>query len=308
MNVLIIGASGFIGRELVKELDQNGHRPVAVTRNTWHARDILGKSVTIVEWDGISPVHLAKALMGIDAVVNLAGENIGSGRWTDRRKRKIINSRINTGKVLKDAIKISNAKPSVLIQGSAIGYYGYKVDEPADENHPAGTGFVAALTEEWELSVSAAATLVPRIVFLRTGLVLGKNGGLMEKMLLPFRFHIGSIIGPGNQWMSWIHISDLVKAIRFLIENKNCSGPYNLTAPNPVQMRPFIETIGRTIEKPVRFKVPGLLLKIALGKMARETVLASQNILPAKLLEEQFEFEYRELAPALEDLLSIKKS
>lgn len=307
MNILIIGATGFIGRELVKELEQNGHRPVAVTRNTWHARDILGKTTEIAEWDGISPVDLAKKLAGIDAIVNLAGENIASGRWTAERKRKIINSRINTGKLLKDAIKISNAKPSVLIQGSAIGYYGTPVEEPADESRPAGTGFMAALTEEWELSVSAAAGMVPRIVFLRTGLVLGKNGGILEKMLLPFRFHSGAVIGSGRQWMSWIHISDLAKAIRFLIENGQCSGPYNLTAPNPVQMKTFIETIGKTIGKPVRFKVPGLILKLALGKMAKETVLASQNILPVKLLEEKFEFEYPLLADSLENLLSIKK-
>jgi uncharacterized protein (TIGR01777 family) len=308
MNILIIGATGFIGRELMKELEQNGHLPVAITRNSWKAREIFGEKAEIIEWDGISPGNLARNFAGIDAIVNLAGENIASGRWTKKRKKEITESRIKTGKLLRDAIRISNVKPSVLIQGSAIGFYGPLVEEPAGESSNAGNGFMADLTQDWESSVEAAGKMVPRIVLIRTGLVLGKNGGLLEKMVLPFKYNFGTVIGSGNQWMSWIHIKDQVKAIRFLLENQKSSGPYNLTAPNPVQMKAFIESIGETLGKPVRFKVPGFFLKAALGKMAKDTVLSSQNIYPGKLLKEGFDFEYPQLLPALKNLLINQKS
>ena len=308
MNILIIGATGFIGRELMKELEQSGHRPVAVTRNTWKAREIFGKKTEIVEWDGISPGNLARNFAGIDAIVNLAGESIASGRWTKKRRKEISESRINTGKLIRDAIRISNVKPSVLIQGSAIGYYGIRVEEPAEENHPAGDGFMADLTQDWESSVAIAGKMIRRVVIIRTGLVLGKGGELLDRMVLPFKLNFGTVIGSGNQWMSWIHMNDQVRAIRFLLENEFCSGPYNLTSPNPARMQYFIESIGETLGKPVRLKVPGFFLKIALGKMAKETVLSSQNIYPGKLLKDGFDFEYPELVPALKSLLNNGKS
>jgi uncharacterized protein (TIGR01777 family) len=308
MRILIIGATGFIGRELMKELALHGHEPVAVSRNIKKAREILGNRAEIVECDGLSPAVLAGHLAATDAIVNLAGENIASGRWTSQKKKLITESRINTGQVLTEAIRLSLVKPKVLIQGSAIGYYGTPVEIPAGEDQPAGTGFMADLTRAWEASVAPAGNMIPRIILIRTGLVLGKNGGLLEKMALPFKFYCGTVIGSGKQWMSWIHISDEVRAIRFLLENNNCSGPYNLTAPNPVSMRSFIKFIGKTLRKPAWLIVPGIFLRAALGEMAVETVLASQNIYPGKLLNEGFIFEFLHLPGALNDLLNEKIS
>lgn len=307
MNILIIGATGFIGRELVKELEQSGHKVVAVSRNALKAKNILGEQVEIAEWNGTSPAELAKLISGMDAVINLAGESIASGRWTARRKQLITASRIQTGRLLEEAVRLSPVAPSVLIQGSAIGYYGTPVEFPADENQPAGTGFIAELTMEWEASVESAGKMIPRIIYLRTGLVLGKNGGLLEKMLLPFRFYCGTVIGSGKQWMSWIHINDQVRAIRFLLENGQSAGAYNLTAPKPVMMKDFISVISKTIKKPAWLKVPGFFLKFALGEMADETILSSQNIFPGKLLKEGFTFNYSALSSALENLLIEKK-
>lgn len=304
MRVLIIGATGFIGRELMKELADAGHQPVAVSRNAHKAREILGSRVEIFEWDGLSPAVLAGHVAATEAIVNLAGENIASGRWSSRRKKLITESRINTGRMLTEAIRLSTIKPAVLVQGSAIGFYGTPVEIPIDEDHPAGTGFIADLTRSWEASVAPAGNMIPRIVMIRTGLVLGKNGGLLGKMVMPFKLYCGTVIGSGKQWMSWIHIRDEVKAIRFLLENKNCTGPFNLTAPVPVRMEFFINSIGKTLGKPAWLKVPGIFLRAALGEMARETVLSSQNIYPAKLLKEGFKFEYIHLQDALMNLLT----
>jgi uncharacterized protein (TIGR01777 family) len=194
----------------------------------------------------------------------------------------------------------------VLIQGSAIGYYGSPVDEPAGESHASGRGFIAELTRDWENAIRPAEDLV-RLVTIRTGLVLGKNGGILDKMLLPFRFGTGSILGSGKQWMSWIHMNDMTGAIRFLLEQNNCSGPYNLTTPSPVRMKEFIQTTGKILNRPVLLKVPAFILRTALGKMAEETILASQNIRPVKLLDEGYQFRYTCLSKALENIISPGK-
>ena len=303
MRILIIGATGFIGRELVKELSANGHQPVAVSRNANKARKILGNHIKILEWDGKSAETLSGHLDGIEGIVNLTGESIASGRWSKTRKKALIDSRIEIGRLMSEAILMSDSKPGVLIQGSATGFYGTPVDKPTDENHPAGTGFLSDLTKAWESAVGSVKEDIPRIVFIRTGLVLGRNGGLLEKMLLPFKFYSGTTLGSGQQWMSWIHIEDEIKAIRFLLESKAASGPYNLTAPNPVQMKSFIRSLSITLGKPAWLRVPEIFLKTALGEMAKETVLASQNIIPAKLDREGFVFRYPHLKSALIDLL-----
>jgi uncharacterized protein len=308
VRVLIIGATGFIGKELVKELAAAGHFPVAVSRNMSKARAIFGPKTEIAEWDGYSAESLSSHITGIDAVVNLAGESIASGRWTEKRKKKIRESRIGTGKILVDALKLSQKKPRVIIQGSAIGIYGSPVETAADESQAQGKGFMAELTGDWESAIKPAQGNAGRMIFIRTGLVLGQNGGILDKMLLPFRFYAGTILGSGKQWMSWIHITDQVRAIRFLLENPHCDGAYNLTAPHPVRMKEFIHTIGSILRRPVWMKIPGFVLIALLGEMARETVLASQNILPERLLSEGFSFDYNKLRPALEIILFKKKA
>lgn len=303
MRILIIGATGFIGRELMKELANAGHQPVAVTRDAGRAGKVLEKSAEIVEWEGHSPAILAEYISQADAIVNLAGKNLASGRWTSRRKKQILDSRVRTGLLLTEAIRLSGSKPGVLIQASAMGFYGTPVESLADEGHPAGKGFLAGLAHDWEDSIRDAGNFVPRIIMIRSGLVLAKKEGLMKKLLLPFRFYSGAVIGSGRQWMSWIHIQDEVRAIRFLIENEKCAGPYNLTAPEPVSMKFLVSSIGKTIRKPAWLRVPAIFLKAALGEMARETVLSSQNIYPAKLLKEGFKFKYPHLPDALRNLL-----
>jgi uncharacterized protein len=307
MKVLIIGATGFIGRQLMKELAKAGHTPVGVSRNSLKAREILGPEAEIAEWDGLSAQSLATRMEGMDAMVNLAGESVASGLWTERRKKIITGSRIETSRLMVEGIRLASARPGLILQGSAIGYYGSPVDEPADENNPPGKGFMAELTLDWESETMRANSLVNRIVILRTGLVLGKEQGILKKMLLPFRFGFGTVMGSGRQWMSWIHISDQVRAIRFLIENDKCSGAFNLTAPCPVSMNEFIRTTGKVLGKPVLMKVPGLFFKAGLGKMAEETILSSQYIIPAKLQREGFSFLFSNLEPALVNLLNPKQ-
>jgi uncharacterized protein len=304
MQILIIGATGFIGRELVKELLENGHRPVAVTRNTASARGIFGGHIDLQSWDGLSAPGLAAIMEGSAAVINLAGENIGASRWTNERKKLLTESRVRTGEIISEAARLVSAKPEILIQGSAIGIYGTPLESATDESSPAGKGFMAGLTAKWEASVLPAKDYIPRIAWIRTGLVLGRNGGLLAKILLPFRFYSGTVIGPGNQWMSWIHMRDQVRAIRFILENEKASGPYNLTAPEPVRMKEFIKLTGQISGRPVWLKAPAWALKALLGEMADETVLASQNIYPGKLLKDGFSFEYTKPGPALANLLT----
>lgn len=306
MKVLIIGATGFIGQELLKEYTAAGHIVAGISRNRQKAAKILGPGTEIKEWDGISTGNLAGMLHGWDAVVNLAGESIASGRWTAKRKAKISESRIRTSRLLLEAVTLASSWNGVIIQGSAIGYYGSPVDIPADESHPPGPGFMAELTSDWESAILPAEKMLSRLVIIRTGLVLGKDGGLLQKMLLPFRFGSGAILGSGKQWMSWIHITDLVRAIRFLTESIESTGPYNLTAPNPVIMKEFVRTTGRVLGKPSWIKVPAILISSALGPMGKETVLASQHILPTRLLEEGFNFNFPILETALADLLNEK--
>jgi uncharacterized protein len=304
MRVLIIGATGFIGRELMTELRKNGHQPVAVSRNSVKAAEILGKDTEILEWNGRSASDLALKITGFETIINLAGENLAAGRWTGRRKKQLTESRVNTGRLLAEAIRSSSGRPSVLVQGSAIGIYGTRVNQVADESSPIGTGFIANLTADWESSVTSLNGIVPRIIRIRTGLVLGKNGGVLERMMLPFKFYSGAVLGPGTQMMSWIHIKDEVRAIRFLIENAQTSGPYNLVAPSPVNMKSFIKTLANISGKPAWLRVPSWALMTALGEMAEETVLASQVIYPGRLLQEGFRFEYDQLKSALNNLLN----
>jgi uncharacterized protein (TIGR01777 family) len=307
MHLLIIGATGFIGRELVKELELAGHQVLAVSRSARKAGEIFGNQTKTAAWDGKSAEGLAALLPGIDGIVNLAGENIAAGRWTEKRKEILTRSRVQTGKLLAAAVRLSESKPEVIIQGSAIGLYGTPVENPSGESLKAGTGFLSELTAEWESSVLEAGPFVKRIVMIRTGLVLGQEG-LLEKMLLPFRFYCGTTLGNGRQWLSWIHIRDEVRAIRFLLESRSSSGPYNLTSPGPVKMQEFIKSISQITHKPAWFKVPRIILKAALGEMAEQTILSSQNIYPEKLLKEGFQFDFRGLTGALENLLTGKKA
>jgi uncharacterized protein (TIGR01777 family) len=306
MRIIIIGATGFIGRELCKAIRGEDYKVVAVSRNAERARKILDKDTAVLEWDGKSSGPLTDHIGKSSAIINLAGESIASRRWTKQRKKILTESRTLTTRLLSDAISKANSKPSVVIQASAIGYYGTPLESPTDEDQPTGSGFLAELVDDWETAIEPAGNYVKRLVIARTGLVLGKGGDLLEKMLLPFRFYSGTVIGSGRQWMSWIHLQDHVRAIKFLLENEGSSGAYNLVSPNPVRMKEFIGTLADVVRKPAWFKLPGFVLKAALGEMAEETILSSQNIIPAKLLKEGFVFNYPHVKFALENLIHHK--
>lgn len=303
MKILIIGATGFIGSHLSENLASNGHIVTIASRDPDKAARLLGRRFTYVQWDGKNPETIVDPLSSADGVVNLAGENLAAGRWTDQRKEGFLRSRVEPGKALVEAIRAAARRPSVLIQASATGIYGTAADKPAGEVREAGTGYLADLTRQWEGSVKGVSDSGVRLAVIRTGLVLGRQAGILPKLSRAFDFGIGVIPGGGNQWLPWIHIRDEVEAIRFLIENPRSAGAFNLTAPNPVTMRHMVQAIGRIRKRPAWFRIPAPLLRMALGEMADQTVLASQDILPEALLDAGYIFNHAQLEDALHNLL-----
>jgi len=303
MKVLIIGATGFIGRPLFQRLLERGHEVYVFTRNYERARKVLQGGAHFVQWSSDEYIVLQEYAHKVDAVINLAGEQLSSGRWTLERKHKILSSRVNIGKAISFALDRSQDKPYLLIQGSAIGFYGFSPNHTFREGMPVGKGFLPMVTMQWEESVRHVDDYNTRKVFIRTGLVLGKEGGMLPVMMLPFRFFAGGYPGSGNQWVSWIHIDDQVRAIIDLLESENASGVYNLTSPNPVRMRDFAKILGKVMGRPCWTRMPGFLLKAFLGDMARETILSGQRVLPRRLDDHHFRFEHPDLEEALTDIL-----
>jgi len=306
MKVLVIGGTGFIGAHLVERLLEREHEVTIFTRNEKKARTRFGNRVHAIQWKTDEFVLLQEYAHKVHAVINLAGENIAGKKWTAYQKRKILSSRVNIGKSLSHAIQKSQDKPYLLLQASAIGFYGFSESEEFTEDAPAGEGFLPMVTKHWEDTIRKVKGDKTRKVFLRTGIILGEKGGMLPKMMLPFRWWIGGHIGSGKQWLSWIHIDDEVNAIIYLLEKKDSEGAYNLTAPNPVRMKTFAKTLGETMGKPSWFPVPGFILKAIYGDMAKETMLKGQKVLPKRLLDEGFQFKFTKLDNALEDLLNKK--
>jgi hypothetical protein len=234
-----------------------------------------------------------------DAVVNLAGENIAEGRWTDERKRRLISSRLDATAALVEALHRAPSPRRVFVNASATGYYGNRADDELDENANRGSGFLAELVGRWE-EAARAAEAVARLVVLRFGVALAREGGALQKMLLPFRMGLGGPIGNGQQWMSWIGRDDAVRMIEWAIDNTNVRGVYNATAPQPVRNRDFARALGRAVSRPAFMPAPAFALKAAFGEMAEEALLAGQRVLPRRAEREGFRFE----APALDQALS----
>lgn len=303
MNTLIIGGSGYLGRYLADHLVDNGHRVFVSSRNIAKAQKLLGKRFTYVEWDGKTSGPLAAHLEDTDVVVNLSGENIAGGRWTGARKKRLFNSRVGTGEALTEAFRMTVNKPSALIQASATGIYGPAAGTPAGEKRGAGNGFLAGLCVRWEGSVKDVEEMNVRVVYLRTGPILGPHSPFLTNIVLPFRFGMGVVLGNGRQYLPWIHLRDEIRAIRFLLENKSAIGPFNLTSPEPVTMSQLVRTIGKIRRQPSWIHIPAFFLKLILGEMAGETILASQDILPEALHEAGFAFEFPDIQSALENLL-----
>jgi len=301
MKVAVTGATGFIGKALCNELAPKNN-VIALTRSLEKAQAILDKAVEIIQWNPNMPGGWEKYLENSDAIVNLAGTNLASGRWTKKLKAKILDSHIKTSKALIQAIKTLKAKPKAIITASAIGFYGNRADEKLDEESRGGVGFLAGVAQEIEDCSREFETLGLRSVVIRTGVVLGASGGALPKIRMPFKFYLGGYWGSGDQWMSWISLADELAAIEFLIENSNLYGVFNLTSPEPLRNRQLFQILAAVLKKPCWLPIPAFVLKITFGEIANELFLASQRVYPKKLINAGFDFKYSELEKALEPI------
>jgi len=307
MKIVVTGATGFIGRALCNELAKE-HNVIALTRRPEKASILFEKPVDIIKWNPKYMDGWEKCLDGSDAIVNLAGTNLASGRWSKNFKAEILDSRIQASNVLIQAIENSKAKPKAIITASAIGFYGNRTDEKLDEESRGGFGFLGGVAQEIEECSKIFETLGLRSIVIRTGIVLGSSGGALPKMTMPFKFYLGGYWGPGNQWMSWISLADEVAAIKFLIGNSNLYGAFNLTSPEPMQNQHFFQTLAAELKKPCWLPIPAFALKIMFGEMAEELFLAGQRVYPRKLINAGFEFKYSELKKALESIEFERKN
>ena len=296
MTVVLAGGSGFLGRRLRAQLERDGHRVLNLTRSP--RPDRAGD----LAWQPDGPLEkLAPHLEGVDAIVNLAGENIAGASWSEARKAQLRNSRLlATGSIVR-AMTACERPPKVLISGSAVGYYGPHGDEVVTERTPPGSDFLARLCVDWEEEARAGAPSRTRLVIIRSGLVLGADGGALKKMLLPFKLGLGATLGAGQQYMPWVHLDDWVAMVIWLISADRATGAFNASAPTPVTNRDFTRTLGRVLRRPAVFQAPAFVLKLALGELS-SMLLTGQRVIPAAAEELGFRFAYRELEPALRSL------
>lgn len=302
MRVIVTGATGFIGRALCRALQEDCEL-VALSRDVGKAAETVGPYAKVVEWDARTTGGWTTYVDGADAVVSLAGENVGSGRWTTTKRNDILQSRINSAGAVVGAVIGARSKPAVVVQASAIGYYGSRGDEVLEERCSPGSGHLAHVCHQVESIAAKIETAGVRSVRVRTGVVLGVDGGALPRLIQPFRLHLGGHLGTGRQWFSWISLADEIRAIRFLIEGRSLRGPFNLTSPNPVMMRSFCKTLGEVLNKPAWTAVPGFAVRLALGEMADEVVLASQKVVPKRLLDAGFEFRHPDVRVALTTII-----
>lgn len=296
MTVVLAGGSGFLGSRLRVHLERDGHRVFNLTRAPragstgdlgWHPDD--------------APEKLAPHLEGIDAVVNLAGENIAGAAWSEARKAQLRSSRLVATRTIVRAMAACDRPPKSLISGSAVGYYGGHGDEMVTERTPAGSDFLARLCVDWEQEARAGSPTRTRLAIIRTGLVLGADGGALKKMLLPFKLGLGATLGAGNQYLPWIHLDDWVAMVTWLIGADRATGAFNAGAPTPVTNLDFTRTLGRVLRRPAVLHAPEFVLKMALGELS-SMLLTGQRVMPVAAEEMGFRFAYRELEPALRSL------
>ena len=296
MRVLVSGSSGLIGSTVVSSLAGKGHEVLRLSRSSVQTSDTIS-------WDPAAGILEASSLEGFDAVVHLAGENIAGRRWTAAQKRRILESRTIGTRLLADRLSRLSSPPEVLISASAIGYYGNRGDEIIREGGPAGNGFLAETCRRWEQAAQPAIDCGIRVVFPRIGIVLSRSGGALPKMLPPFRFGLGGPIGSGNQFMSWISLEDLAGALMHCIHAPTLSGPVNAVAPSPVRNAEFARILGRILSRPSFLPVPAWMLRLMLGEMADELLLASARVEPAKLVASGFKFRHPDPEGALRHAL-----
>lgn len=298
--IAVTGASGLIGRRLTTFLADNGHRVDALVR-----RDPR-PGTTEIRWDPAGGDVDIKALEGVDVVVHLAGEKIADGRWTAARKAAIRDSRVLGTALLSEGLANLTRPPRVFIAASAIGYYGDRGEEPLTEDSPAGKGFLPDVCRAWEATTRPARQAGIRVVNLRFGMVLAAEGGALAKMLTPFKLGLGGKIGSGRQYMSWIGLGDLVGVIHHLISDEELCGPVNAVSPNPVTNAEFTKTLGRLLRRPTILPLPATVVRVLFGEMGRDLLLASARVLPSKLAQSEFAFQYPRLQAALRAELGLR--
>ncbi len=306
MKVAITGATGFVGSRLVEKLKAEGHQILVLTRNLERAKRIFPASafpnLEVFAYRPAESGDWQQSIADCDAVVNLAGEPIAE-RWTPEHKKAILESRqLGTRKIV-EAIAQADPKPSVLINASAIGYYGTSETATFDEDSPGGNDFLAEVCKKWEAEAQKVKEAGVRLVIFRTGIVLDKDGGALAKMLPPFKLFAGGPLGSGRQWFSWIHRDDLVNLIVEALKRPDIEGTFNATAPNPVRMNQFCQTLGEVMNRPSWLPVPGFALETLLGEGAK-VVLEGQQVLPKKIQSIAFQYQYPTLKSALEGIIS----
>jgi hypothetical protein len=298
MKILISGASGLVGTHLIPTLKEKNHEIFRLVRKT-------PKTTDEIQWDadrGFSESEHAK-LENFDAVVHLAGDNVASENWSDEKKRKIRDSRVNGTRVLVDALKSLQNPPKTFISASATGFYGDRKDEVLTEDSAKGVGFLPEVCAAWEAESAKAENFGARAVMPRIGVVLAKDGGALEKMLTPFKFGVGGRVGSGRQWMSWIALEDLIRIIHFALENTELRGVVNATAPNPVTNEEFTQTFGKVLNRPTILPAPEFAIKLMFGEMGETLLLQGCRVVPKRLTENGFEFKFPHLEPALKAAL-----
>ena len=308
MRIVVTGGTGMIGRPLVSTLAANGHEVIVLSRSPERQRASLPSNVIVDRWDGKTLGQWSEHVDGADAVVNFAGEGIAGDnflpdRWSAEKKRRIVDSRISAGQVVVEALRAATVKPRVLLQASAIGYYGPRGNELVTEASAPGDDFLAQTCITWEDVTAEVESLGVRRVVARTSLVLMEDGGPLERLKLPYRLYGGIYFGNGRQWWSWIHIDDEIKALIFLLENEKATGAFNLTSPNPVTNRYFGKALGKAMQRPSYMPVPGFAMRLLVGEVAT-VVLDGQRAVPEKLLELGFSFDFPKVEPALLDIVN----
>lgn len=298
VRVAITGATGLIGGALAEALRERGDEVLSVSRSA-------GGEDTL-RWDPRGGgLEDPRGFSGVDAVVNLAGESI-AGRWTEAKKERIRQSRVAGTRAVVAAIAEADPRPRVLVNASAVGFYGARKDEILHEDSGPGTNFLAEVTRDWEQAAAELEAIEDppvRLCLARFGVVLAEQGGALEQMLTPFRLGVGGRIGDGRQWMPWVHLADVVAALLHMLDDGEASGPYNVVAPAPVRNREFTRSLGRALRRPTVLPLPKLGVKLALGEMGEALLLDSQRATPARLLDEGFQFRFETLDSALEDLV-----
>jgi uncharacterized protein (TIGR01777 family) len=305
MRVFITGGTGLVGTRLVPRLLGRGDAVMILTRRPERARAIFGSSVQVVDGDPTQSGLWMDQVGQCDAVVNLAGEGVFNRRWNDTFKASICDSRVKSTRNVAEALARSGVggdRPRVLVNASAIGYYGPHADEELDENSPPGSDFMAQVCVEWEKAAAPAGAAAVRCAFVRIGVVLDKEGGALAKLLTPFKLFAGGPVAGGRQWMSWIHHEDLISLLHLALDRQDFAGPLNATAPNPVTNREFGKALGKVLHRPSLMPTPGFMLRLGLGEVA-EVVTKGQKVLPRRALVLGYTFEYPTVDVALAQIL-----